>query len=379
MPIGYEDYESGSHEPRRTKSLPAKYMIPSEEVGEYESANSRRRSAPAKPPPGSGANSGLYPLGEQGTYGAAPKRPGMPPSGPSSVPFSRIRERKPKVYSSYNLDSNCQMHAKKLAKAERNAEQAIRKHSSTGSRPGSRSGSVSGSISRASPSPVRRYSSYGGGGNGGGSIGNGHSSRASSSGRSSRSPEPFNGGFQRQRRKSSEKSYSSYGGGSQQQQHHSLARRSASTSSFRGGHVREIPISIEERNEEEYSYAENNGYNNQRSTSTSSLRRSSSTRNSSSYSASSNSSNNMTMNNGFSSFRKSSGGSSNSGTIGRTGSVPSKNASLDGLRKPKIDSWDSMGILGLTTKIWNDTRKRQETFMESTGHFLREESSSYIM
>ena len=53
--------------------------------------------------------------------------------------------------------------------------------------------------------------------------------------------------------------------------------------------------------------------------------------------------------------------------------------SLDGLRKPKIDSWDSMGILGLTTKIWNDTKKRQETFLESTGHFLREETSSYIM
>ena len=53
--------------------------------------------------------------------------------------------------------------------------------------------------------------------------------------------------------------------------------------------------------------------------------------------------------------------------------------SLTGLRKPKIDSWDSMGILGLTTKIWNDTKKRQETFLESTGHFLREETSSYIM
>ena len=53
--------------------------------------------------------------------------------------------------------------------------------------------------------------------------------------------------------------------------------------------------------------------------------------------------------------------------------------SLNGLRKPKIDSWDSMGILGLTTKIWNDTQKRQETFLESTGRILREETSSYIM
>jgi hypothetical protein len=52
------------------------------------------------------------------------------------------------------------------------------------------------------------------------------------------------------------------------------------------------------------------------------------------------------------------------------------------MRKPKIDSWDSMGILGLTTKIWNDHKKRQETFMTSTGSFLREESygsSAYVM
>lgn len=53
--------------------------------------------------------------------------------------------------------------------------------------------------------------------------------------------------------------------------------------------------------------------------------------------------------------------------------------SLDGLRKPKIDSWDSMGILGLTSKMWNDTSKQQETFMSSTGLTLREETSTYIM
>ncbi len=54
---------------------------------------------------------------------------------------------------------------------------------------------------------------------------------------------------------------------------------------------------------------------------------------------------------------------------------------LDSLRKPKVNSWDSMGILGLTTKIWNDHKKRQETFMQSTGSFLREENTydSYIM
>jgi hypothetical protein len=64
---------------------------------------------------------------------------------------------------------------------------------------------------------------------------------------------------------------------------------------------------------------------------------------------------------------------------GSVGGNTNSAVSLDGLRKPKIDSWDSMGILGLTTKIWNDTKKRQETFLESTGRILREETSSYIM
>ena len=56
--------------------------------------------------------------------------------------------------------------------------------------------------------------------------------------------------------------------------------------------------------------------------------------------------------------------------------------SLDGLRKPNIDSWDSMGILGLSSKMWSDsTKKRQENFMSKAGtSFLREENyNSYIM
>jgi len=53
---------------------------------------------------------------------------------------------------------------------------------------------------------------------------------------------------------------------------------------------------------------------------------------------------------------------------------------LNSMRKPKIHSWDNMGILGLTSKIWSDTKERQ-TFMSSTGSFLREETigNTYIM
>ena len=145
----------------------------------------------------------------------------------------------------------------------------------------------------------------------------------------------------------------SYGGNS--------LRRSSSTSrkssSGQNGY-RDIPIqrsSIQE-SEQEYSYSENNG--------TSQLRRSSSTRMTSSNSYSNGYSNNKTNNysNGYSNKATTNGG-----------------LSLDGMRKPKIDSWDSMGILGLTSKMWNDTIKTQETFMQSTGQFLREETTSYIM
>ena len=61
---------------RRTHSLPSKYMIPSEDMGEYESPM-RRKSAPERerPPPGGG----LFPLSEQGEYGQPPKAPLPPP------------------------------------------------------------------------------------------------------------------------------------------------------------------------------------------------------------------------------------------------------------------------------------------------------------
>ena len=49
-------------------------------------------------------------MNEEGTYGAPPQRPGIPPPAPPQ----RIRERKPKVYSSYAVDSDCGVHAEKV-------------------------------------------------------------------------------------------------------------------------------------------------------------------------------------------------------------------------------------------------------------------------
>lgn len=273
--------------PRRTKSMPApKFMIPSEHMGDYEDGNTRRKSAPAKPPGG-----GLFPLGEEGTYGRPPAAPAPP---------APKKERKPKVYAAYAVDSSCEMHAKKLAKVEEQRERELEEQRSRRRRNSFRR-NVSASPSRAS-------------------------SRAGSeprSTRSSKSPDPQqqNGHVRRK---------SSIGSADGMSSRKSSAGRSYSSQTYQSSSSSQKRSSIREE-KEEYSYQE--------------------TRKMSGYS--------KYANDGLS-----------NGVNGM---------SLDGLRKPKIDSWDSMGILGLTSKMWNDTSKQQETFMSSTGLTLREETSTYIM
>merc|ERR1712038_1945580 len=285
---------------------------------------------------------------------------------------------------SYAVDSDCEAHGKALADVERKSS-TERKYSAgsrpvsrtpsrAGSRPVSRANSISGRNSvSGSPAPSRRsFSGYD-------SV---PRSRTSSIGRSSRSPDPQeqqNGGVvysggQRYRKKSSKgiqypaapkKSYQNWqdslrsSSASENSSSNNIRRRSRSSFSSQNRDVRES--SFDEN--EEYAYAENNKSYNSMSYKKSSSSMSNSMTNG--YSSTSSTNN-------YSSFTKSyqnesMGGNTNSGL------------SLDGLRKPKIDSWDSMGILGLTTKIWNDAKKRQETFLESTGRILREETSSYIM
>ena len=126
---------------RRTKSLPSKYFMPSASMGEYESG--RRKSAPAKPPQPPGG--GLFPLDEEGTYGRPPAAPAPPP------PATPKRERKPKVYSSYAVDSRCDLHAKKLAKVEKQRERELEEQRSRRRRSmASNRRNVSASPSRAS-------------------------------------------------------------------------------------------------------------------------------------------------------------------------------------------------------------------------------------
>jgi len=78
-----------------------KKYIPSEEVGEYEAYKRREKK-----------KGGLYPLGEEGEYGPPPSA--LPPP----LPGYKKRERKPKVYASYAVSSECEAHGDVLSRNE---------------------------------------------------------------------------------------------------------------------------------------------------------------------------------------------------------------------------------------------------------------------
>jgi hypothetical protein len=80
--------------------------IPSAEMGDYEEARQRRKSSGP-----------LYPLSEEGAYGAPPReKPKAKPRPP--LPEYEKRDRKPKVYAAYAVSSECSMHSHKLDKNE---------------------------------------------------------------------------------------------------------------------------------------------------------------------------------------------------------------------------------------------------------------------
>merc|ERR1712072_328422 len=301
---------------RRTQSLPSKYMIPSESMGEYEGPN-RRRSAPAKP-------AHLYPLNEEGTYG-------RPPAGPKPPSPIFKRERKPKIYSSYAVDNKCCLHAKKIEKIDeqRKKEQeearARRRRSMSGRR------NVSASPSRASSragSEARENIPSESMGEYENNWPNRNRRRSATNSRSSKSPEPLarteaslrkkSGDFGRKMTPNTTTGYSN-----------TSRYSNSSASSYKFSAVRE-------ETESDYLYQEN--------------RKSS----------------------GYSKYANDGGLSNGFGSM-----------SLNGLREPQIDSWDSMGILGLSSKMWKEsTAKKQENFMSTTSAFAgREEFSanSYIM
>lgn len=75
--------------------------IPSQEMGDYEEMRSKKKPSGI-----------LFPLDEEGSYG-------RPPSQHSkSLPGYARRERKPKVYASYAVSNDCSMHSAKLERNE---------------------------------------------------------------------------------------------------------------------------------------------------------------------------------------------------------------------------------------------------------------------
>jgi hypothetical protein len=350
--------------------MPTRYVMPTEELGEYEGPG-RRRSAPARPTP----PARLYPLAEEGKYGAPPA------PTPRPLPPYMPRERKPKVYASYNVDSECTVHAKQPEKewggseAHRRPSWSSRASSSSATRrrssasPARRTVSSSPSrqsdnasvasssnarLRKGSPENItnlynarnaRKLSGMSQGGGGGG-MGEGRPGYSSASWDTSSRSSVY-----------SSNSNSSSGLGVQSRKTSSgsgptVQSRKTSSSSYNrnyGGNLRDT--SFEEN--EEYEYEEN-----QKRTDL------------------------ATSKNKYSSFARS--GSDNEHNYSSSSSSARKpSLGLGTMRKPQIDSWDSMGILGLTARIWSDTRQKQDTFMSSTtGSFLREGmhgANTYIM
>lgn len=157
--------------PRASSQPNMRMMIPSEDMGEYEDPGRRRRSAPEK------KKGGLFPLNEEGEYGAPP----APANLPKPLPGYQKRERKAKVYASYAVSNDCHLHADKLEKNEkdrgktpprtlpRSRRTSTSSRASPSPRP-SRSRTTSASPDRfrqaPSPSPARQTSDNGYGDNG---------------------------------------------------------------------------------------------------------------------------------------------------------------------------------------------------------------------
>jgi len=101
--------------------------VPSEDIGDYEVLKKEKSSRKTSGP--------LYPLTEEGDYGAPP----------APIPRQRVsqqyekRERKLKVYASYAVDSDCCAHSKVLTRNEsdrgRSPPKPIRRRNTTENRP----------------------------------------------------------------------------------------------------------------------------------------------------------------------------------------------------------------------------------------------------
>jgi len=327
-----------------------KKYIPSEDMGDYEEY--RKKKSPKKGP--------LYPLSEEGAYGPPPSA--LPPP----LPGYQKRERKPKVYASYAVSSDCCMHGDKLEQNEmdrgKTPPRTVRKKSSTSSYNSLPRQERSSSQPRARtnsfrlPSPAPSPDSY--------------SSRPNwkNSLRSSESPSRSYRGTSAPRKTSRRPSQPQ--------------RDSASPN--RDRYTSKSP----ERNTRQSESPEQVMNNGRRSLSSDGMSARSSNSSTdwgytsySSFTAGRSSSHNKYSSSSSSKYSSSMRNTSYEEAdeqdydYARAG----KNISLGALKTPEISPWDSMGILGLSSKMYADTSTNKEGIFSSSSLIRRESVTTHAM
>merc|ERR1712128_128066 len=345
--------DKGSPQRPATEDMDRKY-IPSEDIGDYEEY--RKKKSPKKGP--------LYPLDEEGAYGAPPAA--LPPP----LPGYQKREKKTKVYASYAVSSDCFMHGDKLEQNEtdrrKTPPRTVRKKSSPPSynsvsrqeRSSSQSRARSHSVRLPSPAPsIDSYVS--------------RTSNWKNSLRSSESPARSYRGSSAPRRNARKQTpsdsvspnrdeYVSKSPERKTRQSHSpdqllpAERRSLSSD---GMSTRSSESATD------WGYTTYSSFTaGRQSTKTTTKQTQQSSSSSNKY---------------YSSARKTSYVKEDEQDCGDGGQ--DKAVSLGGLKTPEISPWDSMGILGLSSKMYSDTSTMKQGIFSSSSLIRKESVSSHAM
>merc|ERR1712106_581056 len=336
-----------------TEDMDRKY-IPAEDIGDYEEY--KKKKSPKKGP--------LYPLDEEGAYGAPPAA--LPPP----LPGYQKREKKTKVYASYAVSSDCCMHGDKLEQNEtgrgKTPPRAVKKKSSTPSynslprqeRSSSQSRARSHSVRLPSPAPsIDSYAS--------------RPSNWKNSLRSSESPARSYRGTSAPRRTTRKQTpsdsvspnrdeYVSKSPERKTQQSHSpdqslpAERRSLSSD---GMSTRSSESSTD------WGYTTYSSFTAGRQSTKTSTKQ---TQQSSSSSSSKYSS--ISRNTSYEEVDEQCKGYGGQGTV-----------SFGTLKTPEISPWDSMGILGLSSRMYSDTSTMKQGIFSSSSLIRKQSVSSQAM
>lgn len=311
--------------------------IPSEDMGDYEEYKKKGRNKKKGP---------LYPLDEEGSYGAPPSA--LPPP----LPGYQKRERKPKVYASYAVSSDCCMHADKLEQNEKvRGKTPPRIQSKRSTTPSNNRGS---SQPRAKSSTVRLPSP-------------------------APSPDAYNAKTNwKNSLRSSESPSRNYRGTSAPR---TVARKPSQTSPTR----REEPKHEEQRVEEVQGRRSmsSDGMSTRSSQSSTDWGYTSYESFTAGKSSRSTESRNMREENrhrSYSSMMDTSYEESDESFYNSAYKTSTEGVlSLDAFKAPELSSWDNLGILGLSSKMYSDTSSMKERVYSSSSTFRRESVTTHAM